>query len=350
MVEGIQAVGVDSSKTLQDDASADRREAERRSPHVRVLKPTRPLTPQPFRALRGRRHVVLLNDDPVGRAFQMLRTQILLRMVRDGARTLAITSPHRGAGTSTVAVNLAISLSMEFDFTTLLVDANLRHPSLRWMLDLPPGPGLPECLGGIASLAEALHRPDEGTLVVLPGGAPLDQTAEILRSPMMVDLVREMRDRYPDRLIVFDAPPVLEGSDMLGFAPHVDAIVLVAEEASTSVQDIERACELLQDRTLLGVVLNKSREARYSHRSLFRRSRRRGGASSRRAKTLAPENLVVPASAPAVRTRSRVGWTAVFVLVTVLFLAVAALATAAFTGKDILVLLRQSATFDHGAV
>ena len=88
------------------------------------------------------------SGSPADEAYEMLRTQILLLMLRGGYRTLAVTSPTPGAGTSTVAANVAVALSREFDFTTILVDANLRHPSLRRMLDLPPGRASPTTLPG----------------------------------------------------------------------------------------------------------------------------------------------------------------------------------------------------------
>ena len=289
----------------------------------------RQITAFPSRPVKHSR-IWSLNNDAVGQAFQILRTQILLRMLRDGYRTVAITSPHRLAGTSEVAVNLAVSLSMEFGFTTLLVDANLRHPSVRRILDLPPSPGLSEHLAGAVRLESVLVRPGLGRLVVLPGGAPLAHTAEVLRSPMMVELVQELRDRYTDRLIVFDAPPVLEGADMLAFSPHVDSAVLVVEEGVTTTRDLERSCELLEQTNVIGVVLSQSREMRNSYRDLFRRRSRRGSVSPVEGVPLTIDHL--SASPPAVmatppRRLSARRWTRALVLVALLGLGLAILAT-----------------------
>lgn len=237
---------------------------------LRPQKRNRQMVTLPSRLIKQRR-IWCLNNDAVGQAYQILRTQILMRLLQEGCRTVAITSPNSRTGTSTVAVNLAVSLSMEFDFTTLLVDANLRHPSVRQMLDLAQGPGLSEHLAEKAPLEDVLVRPDIGRLTVLPGGAPLSYAAEVLRSPMMIKLLHELRDRYTDRLIIFDAPPVLDGADMLAFSPHVDAAVLVVEEGVTTAQDLQRSCELLEQTNLIGVVLSQSREMRMSHSSLFRR-------------------------------------------------------------------------------
>jgi protein-tyrosine kinase len=220
-------------------------------------------------------------------AYEMLRTQILLLMLRGGYRTLAVTSPTPGAGATTVAANVAVALSRELDFTTILVDANLRHPSLRRMLDLPPGPGLANYLAGTAEPEEVLVQMEGRRLLILPGGEPLHSGAELLRSAKMVELVRGLSDARRDQLVVFDLPPVLDGPDMLAFSPHVDAILLVIEEGVTTQEELERAQEIIAEAHVLGVVPNKSREAARLHR---RRGRRNAGAGRR-----AHENRVLEA-------------------------------------------------------
>ena len=119
-----------------------------------------------------------------------------MQMRQNGWQTLAVTSPNRGAGKSTVALNLALSFAMEADHTALLVDADLRDPYVRNMLELEPGPGLVDYLLGDAALEDLLIHPNVGNLVVLPGGAPVANTSELMRSPMMADMIRELRGRY----------------------------------------------------------------------------------------------------------------------------------------------------------
>jgi Mrp family chromosome partitioning ATPase len=149
---------------------------------------------------------------------------------------------------------------MEVDYTALLVDADLRDPDLRHMLELEPGPGLSDYLMGGAAIEDLLIHPNIGNLVVLPGGAPVAQTSELMRSPMMADMIREMQSRYRDRLIVFDVPPLLAGADTLALSSYMDATLLLVEECKTRREDVERSCELLHDSNLIGIVLNKSRE------------------------------------------------------------------------------------------
>ena len=209
-----------------------------------------------------RHRVVSVKNDTTADAFRLLRTEVLMRMRQNRWRTLAVTSPNKGAGKSTVALNLAIGFAMELDQTCLLVDADLRDPDLRHMLELEPGPGLADYLTGRSRLEDIMIHPDIGKLVLLPGGAPVGNTAELMRSPMMADMIHELRGRYPDRLIVFDVPSILQGADTLALSAYTDATILLVEECKTVRGDIERACELLRDSNLIGIVLNKSHQLR----------------------------------------------------------------------------------------
>ena len=207
-----------------------------------------------------RHRLASVRNDTTADPFRLLRTQVLMQMRQNGWQTLALTSPNKGAGKSTVALNLAMSFAMEADYTALLVDADLRDPDIRHMLELEPGPGLVDYLLGDAALEDLLIHPAVGNLVVLPGGAPVANTSELMRSPMMADMIREMRGRYHDRLIVFDVPPVLAGADTLALSAYMDATILLVEECKTRRDDIDRSCELLSSSKLMGIVLNKSRE------------------------------------------------------------------------------------------
>jgi len=207
-----------------------------------------------------RHRLASVSEDLTADPFRLLRTQILMQMREKGWQTLAVTSPNKGAGKSTVALNLAMSFAMEADYTALLVDADLRDPDVRHMLELEPGPGLVDYLLGDAALEDLLIHPNVGNLVVLPGGAPVANTSELMRSPMMGDMIREMRCRYDDRLIVFDVPPVLAGADTLALSTYMDATILLVEECKTRREDIARSCEMLANANLIGIVLNKSKE------------------------------------------------------------------------------------------
>jgi Mrp family chromosome partitioning ATPase len=87
----------------------------------------------------------------------------------------------------------------------------------------------------------------------------------MLRSPKMVALVNELKHRYPDRLVVFDLPPLLAADDALAFAPYTDAMLLVAEAGATSRDDLQKALEMLKSTPIIGTVLNKAHSPRGSY-------------------------------------------------------------------------------------
>lgn len=213
----------------------------------------------PRNVLRENRIVTGIGDGPFSDAYKILRTQVLQRLRENDWNVLAITSPGAAEGKTLTAINLAASLAMEVDYTVLLVDANLRHPSIHEHLHLPPGKGLSEYLLDDEPVENLLIHPEGfDHLTILPGGRPLMNSSEMLNSPKMSRLVEEMKRRYPSRIVIFDLPPVLDAADALAFSPYVDAALLVVEEGKTGRQDLERTVDLLSSTNVLGTVLNKS--------------------------------------------------------------------------------------------
>lgn len=197
-------------------------------------------------------------EDPVGEAYKLLRTQIVQRTRLDNKNLLMLTGPHPGEGKTLTAVNLAVSLAQEVDKTVLLVDADLRRPTVHNYFGLPPGPGLVDYLTGEKTIPELLVHPEGfAKFVLLPGGRPVAEAAELVSSPMMAELVEELKHFYPDRYVLFDLPPLLSYADALAFAPLVDGIILVVEQGKTTREDVQRCLELLKDFPVLGTVLNK---------------------------------------------------------------------------------------------
>jgi protein-tyrosine kinase len=192
-------------------------------------------------------------------AYKILRTQVFQRLRENGWNSLAVTSPGLNEGKTLTAINLAISLSMEVNYTVLLVDADLRHPSVHSYFGIEAEYGLSDYLTADKPLSELLIHPEEiPGLVILPGGRSLANSAEMLNSLKMARLVEEMKARYSSRIILFDLPPLLGVADALAFSPYVDAALLVIEDGKTQAEDVKRAIGLLQGTNLIGTVLNKS--------------------------------------------------------------------------------------------
>lgn len=191
-------------------------------------------------------------------AYRMLRTRVLQTMRNNNWTSVAVTGPATGCGKTLTAINLAISLAMEVTHTVLLVDLDLRKPSIHKYFDYEPELGLSDYLTGDIPLYKLLFSPGIERLVVLPGRAALPNSAEMLRSPKMVALVNELKTRYPDRLVVYDLPPILAADDALAFSPYTDSILMVAESGATRKEDLQKAYEIVKNAPLVGTVLNKS--------------------------------------------------------------------------------------------
>ena len=197
-------------------------------------------------------------DDETAAAYKLLRTQILHRMRENNWKSLAITSPREGEGRTLTAINLAISLARDVNHTVLLVDLDMRHPGVANYLGVHPTVGVDDCLLDNRPIEEALFNPGIERLVVLPCRNVFSSSSELLSSPPMQKLAEEIKARYPERLVIFDLPPLLVRDDLLAFSPHIDAALLLAREGKTRQADLQRAMEMLKSVNVIGTVLNHS--------------------------------------------------------------------------------------------
>jgi protein-tyrosine kinase len=213
----------------------------------------------PLSVLRERRVMAAYGKGPFVDAVKILRTQVLHRLRENDWNVLGVTSPGHGEGKTLTAVNLAVSLAMETTQTVLLVDANLRHPSVHEVFGLDDCPGLADYLLDNQPLEDLLVHPGIGRFVLLPGGRAVSNSTEILTSPKMLALVEELKHRYPSRIVIFDLPPLLHTADVLAFSPYTDALLLVVDEGKTTAEEVQRALLLVKSsRPVLGTVLNKA--------------------------------------------------------------------------------------------
>lgn len=204
------------------------------------------------------RIIAALPEHPFKDSYRMLRTRVLQTMRNNGWTSVAVTGPATGCGKTLTAINLAVSLAMEVSNTVLLVDLDLRRPAVHKYFGYEPELGLSDYLTTDVPLHQLLFTPSIDRLVVLPGRSALPNSAEMLRSPRMIALVNELKTRYPDRLIVFDLPPILAADDALAFSPYTDCFLMVAESGGTKKDDLQKAYSILKNTPLVGTVLNKS--------------------------------------------------------------------------------------------
>lgn len=198
-------------------------------------------------------------------AYKILRTQVEQRLAAKGWNSIAVTSPGTGDGKTLTAINLSIALAREVHRTVLLVDLDLKNPSVHKRFEQNDSAGIVDYLIDDIPLNEILLNPGIEHLVILPAGRSMIGSSELLSSPKMISLVEELKSRYPSRIIVFDLPPLLSSDDMLAFSPYVDTTLLVVDDGATTKDELVQAVEMLQDVHLLGTVLNRSSDPQVTY-------------------------------------------------------------------------------------
>jgi protein-tyrosine kinase len=188
--------------------------------------------------------------------YRTLRTRIAHTEGANSLRTVLVTSPQKGEGKSITSANLALTMAQELQRRVVIIEADLRKPSLQHLFGLPPGPGLAEYLAGAAELKDIMKFLPDHNLTVIPGGNAPTNPAELLGSTAMRRMLDQLRTRF-DRVIL-DTPPVLPLADVAVLAPMVDGALLVVRAGVTPKPAIENALRAFDSSRLIGVVLNES--------------------------------------------------------------------------------------------
>lgn len=195
--------------------------------------------------------------DPAAEAYRNLRMNLMFMSTEEEPiRSVLFSSSGPGEGKSTTAVNFAVMLAQQGQ-RVLLVDSDLRRPSLHRALDLLREPGLTNLLVGDASVREAIRPNVLPNLDVLPSGPFPPNPSELLNSKAMVRLLEELQGRYSQ--VIVDSPPVLAVTDAAVLATHTDGAVLVLRSGETEQRAAERSVDQLRRLgvRLFGAVLNE---------------------------------------------------------------------------------------------
>jgi receptor protein-tyrosine kinase len=176
------------------------------------------------------------------------------------ANLIMVTSALPGEGKTFSAINLAMSIAMELDHTVLLVDADVVRPSVLDRLGLPPARGLLDVLTSPGTdLADVLLKTNIPKLTVLPAGTTNHRTTELLASAAMEELLNELATLYKDRIVVFDAPPLLPSTESRVLATHMGQVVVVVEADATPRAVVQQAFATLEACPVVMAMLNKCR-------------------------------------------------------------------------------------------
>jgi exopolysaccharide/PEP-CTERM locus tyrosine autokinase len=201
--------------------------------------------------------------------FKLLRAQILFARDRQRPRTILVTSTFPGEGKTFISANLAASISLGIDENVLLVDADLRSPSIHDILSHPNGEGLHEYLTGEKSLQDLIVRTEIDKLSILTAGKVPSNPSELLSSTAMLNFLKEVRERYQDRLIIIDSSPCHITAEAKILAEYVDGIILVVMAQKTPRKTIQRAIDDFRKEKILGIVFNGYNPVRKSYKKYY---------------------------------------------------------------------------------
>jgi exopolysaccharide/PEP-CTERM locus tyrosine autokinase len=201
--------------------------------------------------------VACAQDSTIRDQYSLLRTQILHKTREKGWNTIMVSSCLPGEGKTLTSINLAVSIALEVQQTALLVDVNMRNPRMADYFNIKADKGLTDYLLNDVPISELMINPGLDKLVVLPAGRYISGATEFIGSPKMKSLVKELKNRYPDRYVIYDCPHILDMPDTLVFSSYVDAVILIVQAGKTSENHVKEALKLLEDRNILGVVFNR---------------------------------------------------------------------------------------------
>lgn len=202
--------------------------------------------------------VALEKESPGSEQYKILREQVKRLRVESGIRNFSVTSPVKRDGKTTVAVNLAAALSLDYEEQVLLIDGDLRAPAVHRYFNAVQSPGLTDYLGSdskmnLKSLVQETFLPG---LRVLPAGKPSHLASELLAKERMNEIIEKARVEFPGHHIIIDSPPVLSTPDPLIIARYVDAVLVVVRAGKTPRDYLTKALQSLNSNKVMGVVLN----------------------------------------------------------------------------------------------
>ena len=204
----------------------------------------------------------------IAEQFRVLKRPLLANLssrsgkVIDKPNLIMVTSALPREGKTFTAVNLAISIAMELDQTVLLIDADVARPSLPRVLGLPEKKGLLDVLRDKSlPFGDVIFKTNIEKLNVVMAGTPNSKATELLASRTMIDLLDEIAKRYPDRVIVFDSPPLLVTTESRVLASHMGQIVFVVQAEQTLQSALKDGLKMIQACPVKYMMLNQAKYA-----------------------------------------------------------------------------------------
>jgi Mrp family chromosome partitioning ATPase len=227
-------------------------------PTERIVAPVLPI--DPGACLENR----ILVDDGVGKnkaaaaAYRMLRTRLLRRARTNGWTSIGVTSATPNDGKSLTVLNLGISVAREANSEVVLLDFDMRNPSMCRYLGVRPVGQLRDYFEGHAKVSDMFFSIGINNLLLASAMSGTDRASELLAGDKVEQLIQFIKDHTANPIVLIDLPPLLITDDALVVAPKVDALLVVAAEGRTSRADLDKALGMLGEFPIAGLVLNRT--------------------------------------------------------------------------------------------
>ena len=210
------------------------------------------------RHLERNRVVAYGKDNPGHAGFDVLRTRMLAALARNGWTRVGITSPSKGCGKTFVATNLAFSMARQPNCRTILMDMDMRQPSIGKVLGAGHQDSLRWFLTGEIPAAKYLRRVGSNLAVGTNSGRMRD-SAEVIQTPSTAHALNTMHKHLDPTVVIYDLPPMLACDDVTAFLPQLDCVLLIIGGGTSKPSDVTECETLLKDQCpLLGVLVNKA--------------------------------------------------------------------------------------------
>ena len=214
----------------------------------------------PFSKDTRRKHLVVLSDpwSYSSEQFRSIKTSIMFPEDGRELRTILVTSAVPGEGKSFVASNIAAAIASSMDNYVLVIDSDLRRPTISDIFDLPAqAPGLDLYLNNKCPLRDVIYRTHVEKLSVIPAGNIVENPSELITSSTMTHMLSDVRSRYSDRYVIIDSPPPLFAPETIAVSKHVDGIVLVVRNDKTLKKSVAEMLDKMDRSKVIGIVLNR---------------------------------------------------------------------------------------------
>ncbi len=193
----------------------------------------------------------------VTEAYKKARTNLVYSVIKKGSKKIIITSPYKSEGKTTTAVNVSIALAQQVDAKVLVIDCDLRRPTIHTFFDIKNDYGLANYLTEECTLEQAISHTENENLDIITFGAIPPNPSELLSSESMKQMVKELEDKYD--YILFDTPPVNMVIDVIPIISLSDGVVLVTKHKDTTYPELNKAVDTLKrnNAKILGIIVNQ---------------------------------------------------------------------------------------------